>query len=471
MNRQQRRAAAKSQQSRDMDNPALLITRARQAMARENPQEAIAALGKLVELRPTDARGWRALGQAWSKAGDGAASLAAFDKAVALDASNTAAWAELAMAQQMQNQTEKAIGSLRHLIALDPAFPGAVFNLAAALKELGRIDEAIDLMRTAANRDPGDAKAEFNLGLLQLTLGHYEEGWDAYEARLNIPGFDVHTAFPQPRWDGGDISGKTLLVHAEQGLGDVIQFARYLPMLKGRANRILFAVPQALTGLFKALPGVDELLTGDGPAPEFDCHCPLLSLPRLFGTRLETIPADGAYLHADEDRLARMAERFAWLNGAFPKIGLVWAGKARPHNQQANRMDGQRSLRLSDFAPLAQASGKYFVSLQEGPAAAQVKAPPAGMTLLDPMPAVQDFADTAAIVAHLDLVISVDTAVAHLAGALGKPVWILSRFDGCWRWLRNREDSPWYPTARLFRQSTPGDWNGVIHRVAGALAC
>lgn len=316
MNRHQRRAAAKSQRLNDEDDPTLLAARARQAISRGNAQEAAAVLRKLVKLQPTDGGNWRALGQASASMGDGSAAVAAFAKAVELDATNTAVWADLASAQQAQGLGEKAMESLRSIIAIDPAFPGALFNLAGTLKEQGRLEEAVDLTRMAVERDPGDAAARFNLSLLLLTLGRYEEGWDAYEARLRIPGFDVHTGFPQPQWDGCDIPGKTLLVHAEQGLGDIIQFARYLPLLKGRAKRVLFAVPHVLTGLFQNLPGVDDLLTADDP-----------------------------------------------------------------------------------------------------------------------------------------------------------PVRILSRFDGCWRWLRNREDSPWYPTARLFRQATPGDWASVISRVAEALTC
>lgn len=365
-----------------------------------------------------------------------------------------------------RNDPQAAIAPLRSLVAIAPAFPGAVLALATALKEVGELDEAVALMEGEA---PRDIRAQFNLGLIKLALGQFEEGWEHYEARLKIPGFDVHTGFPQPFWDGGDLSGMTLLVHAEQGLGDVIQFARYLPLLKGRAKRVLFAVPASLRTLFKDLAGVDELLTGEGAPPHFDCHCPLLSLPRLFRTRLDSIPADLPYLRADGTRVSDMGRRFPWLKEPGPKVGLVWAGRARPNNPDAMRMDGRRSLRLADLASLAKCPSVRLVSLQEGPAALQAQSPPDGMVLLDPMPQVGDFADTAAIIAHLDLVVSVDTAVAHLAGALGKPVWILSRFDACWRWLKDRDDSPWYPDARLFRQTRPGEWPPTIRRLSGEM--
>jgi hypothetical protein len=435
MNRQQRRAAAKAVPQGDDGIAIRLQSQAQSALAQGNHREAAQALKRWVKLRPGDGRAWRLLGQALVEIG----------------------------------QTSDSLGAFRQALALDDDDGEARNSLAGALKELGLCEESLAMMRQAVTRNPKDDRAMFNLSLLLLTLGQYEEGWDAYEARLRIPGLDIHTGFPQPQWDGGDIADKCLLVHAEQGLGDVIQFARYLPMLTGLAKRVLFAVPANLTTLFQGLPGVDALLTGEGPAPLFDCHCPLLSLPRLLKTRPETIPAVVPYLKADEQRLHLMAERFPTLLESVPKIGLVWAGEARFNNRLAHRMDRQRSLRLADFAALAKVAEVTFVSLQKGAAAAQIKTAPAGLRLLDPMPSVSDFADTAAVIAHLDLVITVDTAVAHLAGALGKPVWILSRYDGCWRWFKDRDDSPWYPTARLFRQSAPGDWSGVMKRLADAL--
>ncbi|MDR3515032.1 MAG: glycosyltransferase family 9 protein [Azospirillaceae bacterium] len=211
-------------------------------------------------------------------------------------------------------------------------------------------------------------------------------------------------------------------------------------------------------------------MTGAEPPPRFDVHCPLLSLPRALRTTVESIPATVPYLKAEPRRVAQMAERFPVLAGPEIKVGLVWAGQSRHHDRAADQMDAQRSMRLSDFAPLKGRGTIRFVSLQKGEAARQVKSASRDLPLLDPMRHIEAFVDTAAVIAHLDLVISVDTAVAHLAGALGKPVWILSRFDGCWRWLRDRDDTPWYPTARLFRQTRPGDWSDVMARVATALA-
>ena len=261
--------------------------------------------------------------------------------------------------------------------------------------------------------------------------------------------------------------GRTVLLTHEEGFGDTLQFVRYAPLLAARGARVLLAVPRPLARLLAPLAPV---VPADGPLPEHDFHCPFFSLPRAFGTTPETIPAVTSYLAADPTLAAAWAARLPPRDGARGlRVGLVWAGQARPWLAGFATLDRRRSASLADFAPLAGLAGVTFVSLQAGPPAAEAARPPPEMTLFDPMAEVADFADTAAIVAGLDLVISVDTAVVHLAGALGKPVFLLDRYDNCWRWLSGRDDSPWYPRLRIFRQERPGDWTGPMRRVAAGL--
>ena len=258
---------------------------------------------------------------------------------------------------------------------------------------------------------------------------------------------------------------RTLLLHAEQGLGDTLQFCRYVPLIAAGAKTVL-EVQAPLVRLLSRLPGVASIVAQGACLPPFDAHCPLLSLPGALGTTLDTIPAATAYLAADPALAAEWSERLAGLAGL--RVGIVWAGSARDDPELA-AVDARRSISLEALAPLAGAPGVSFISLQKGEPAAQASRPPLGMALADFTADLDDFEDTAALVANLDLVISVDTAVVHLAGALGKPVWLLNRFDTCWRWLLNRDDSPWYPTLRQFRQSSPGDWTSVIAAVRKAL--
>ena len=272
-----------------------------------------------------------------------------------------------------------------------------------------------------------------------------------------------------PDWEGEPLAGRSILVFSEQGFGDGLQFVRYVPQLAAMAGRVTLLTERPLEPLFAAsLPGAQVAVRlPEGAA--FDCKVAMMCLPRLFGTTLASVPADAPYLAVDADAAARWATRLAALPPGL-RVGLVWAGASRRHNPGASAIDARRSVSLAQFAPLAAASGAQFVSLQVGEPSAEAAEPPPGMVLTDWTDELRDFADTAALIAGLDLVITVDTAVAHLAGALGKPVWILSRYDGCWRWLKDREDSPWYPTARLFHQDSPGDWDNVIGRVAVALA-
>jgi hypothetical protein len=269
--------------------------------------------------------------------------------------------------------------------------------------------------------------------------------------------------FAQPRWRGEELAGKKILIHTEQGLGDAIQFVRYAPLIAQRGGRVIYECQFEVQRLLRQCPGVEQVVVAGQPLPAFDVQCPLLSLPEVFGTTERNIPADSPYVFADAAVAARWQQKLAGA-GTGRKVGLVWgSGRIFPHYYL-------KSMKLAELEPLSRVGGVQFVSLQKGPPAGEASGAPAGMRLLDWTNQLSDFADTSALVAGLDLVLSVDTAVAHLAGAMGKPVWTLIPFDPDWRWGLGRQDSPWYPTMRLFRQERAGDWAGVVGKVAESLA-
>ena len=346
-------------------------------------------------------------------------------------------------------------------VALDrnPIWPAALNNLGTLLLDLGRADEAIASFRTAVSQKPDYPEAHTNLGISLLLAGQFDEGWREYEWRWKQKHKARHLrGFSQPLWDGEDIGDRVLLLHAEQGLGDTLQFCRFVPAIAA-GRRVVIEVQRPLVPLLAGLPGFEGIVAHGDPLPPFDLHCPLLSLPRVLGTTLETIPREASYLRADPQRAAAWRQRVGLLDGL--RVGLVWAGN------QTMSGDRRRSIPLERFSELADLPGVSFVSLQKGPAASQ--SPPPGLSLHDWTEDLSDFGETAALIEALDLVISVDTVVVHLAGALGRPVWLLNRFDRCWRWLLNRDDSPWYPTLRQFRQIQPGDWCSVLEEVRAEL--
>ncbi|HTR15991.1 MAG TPA: tetratricopeptide repeat protein [Acetobacteraceae bacterium] len=362
---------------------------------------------------------------------------------------------------------EEAQAHFRRGTELDPRHGPSWANLAITLKVSGRIDEALDCFRRAVEARPEDLRVRINYALALLQAGRMAQGWKEYEWRFRQPG---RTPLPAARLlptlsTRGDLSGRIVLVEHEEGFGDTLQFLRYLPLLQQRGARVLAWVPQELARLVGRMPGVG-VVTGNA-LPPYDYHCPFISLPRAFGTTVETIPGETPYLSADPAEAAIWARR---LPPGRLRVGLAWAGQSRPWIPHFVTLDQRRSTSLAALAPLAAVEGAVFVSLQKGEPAAQAKAPPPGMALHDPMDEARDFATTAAIIANLDVVVSVDTSVVHLAGALGKPVFLLDRVEHCWRWLHQREDSPWYPGLRIFRQERIGDWEPVVRRVAAALA-
>jgi hypothetical protein len=336
------------------------------------------------------------------------------------------------------------------------------------LAGLQRHAEALENYDRVIALRPDDAEAYWNRSHCLLALGQFDAGWRLFEWRKRLGQSSGHRAFPQPVWLGQDgLAGKTLFIHWEQGFGDTLQFCRYAALATARGARVVVSVQDPLRRVIASLGPAVEVIGGCASPREFDWHCPMMSLPLAFGTTLETIPWVTPYLAADTAAVAAWRGRLAGLCGL--RVGVCWAGNSRPDQPAARAIDRRRSIGLARLAPLAEVAGVQLVSLQKGDAAGEVAGAQAGLVLHDWTDALQDFADTAALIEALDLVITVDTAVAHLAGALGKRVWVLNRFDACWRWLLGRDDSPWYPTARLFRQPAPGDWDSVVGAVAAAL--
>jgi tetratricopeptide (TPR) repeat protein/glycosyltransferase involved in cell wall biosynthesis len=379
------------------------------------------------------------------------------------------AYNNLATVLQEQGNLEEALEYYHKALELLPDFVEAINNLGRTFLEKGAVEDAIACYRRAISLNPNHASAHLNLSLALLLVGDLENGLAEYEWRWHIkefktghsclltaPGNTLSAREYRPLWDGSNLQGRTVLLHAEQGLGDSLQFIRYVAIVKNQGGRVIVDCYPQLRRLFAMLDGIDLLIVRGEPLPEFDVQVPMLSLPYVLGTRLETIPATAAYLSGPADA------EFGLLPDRNLKVGIVWAGNPK------HRKNTQRSCGLSQFLPLLDVSGVTFYSLQK-------ELPEADRALLNQTPIVDlsphfgDLADTAAAIAKLDLVITVDTAVAHLAGALGKPVWILLAFSPDWRWLLEREDSPWYPSARLFRQHQRGDWDGVFDRVAEAL--
>lgn len=361
------------------------------------------------------------------------------------------------------DRIEAARPHLATALQLQPDYVEARYNMGNLLRNEGKFEEAVAQYRQALKLKPDYAGAHWNLSLVLLLTGHFAEGWQEHEWRWEAEvGKPWKRNFPQPLWDGADISGRTILLHAEQGFGDALQFVRYVPLVAKRGARVVLECQPELKALFKSVKGVKVLVAKGEPLPAFDVHAPLLSLPGIFGTTLETVPAPVSYLAANPKLAAAWRARMDGGRDTF-KVGLAWAGNPVQGNNR------NRSASLSLFAPLGKVEGVTFYSLQKGEAAQQTLTPPKGMAVIDLTAELKDFADTAALISNLDLVVTVDTAVAHLAGAMGKPGWTLLTFSPDWRWLLERGDCPWYPTMRLFRQERPGDWPGVVARAAEAL--
>jgi len=386
--------------------------------------------------------------------------LASYDAALRLRPDYPDALSNRAVTLQALDRIDEALASCDHALTLAPDSIAALTNRASVLQELRRFDEALSTYDRAVTIAPDHAEAQINRALLLLLAGDLENGWPAYEWRRKLPSW-VERGFTRGEWGGEDIAGRRLLLHAEQGFGDTIQFARYAALAVGRGMEVALEVQPALAPLFGGQLGLQVIAAGRDPLPPFDRHCPLLSLPRLFATTLATIPSGTPYIVAPADRIAAWAPR---LPGDGLRVGLAWSG--HPDNVR----DHERSILFARLAPLVSIPGARFVSLQKDIRASDADDFRRCGNIIDLGGDLRDFADTAAIIAQLDLVITVDTAVAHLAGAMGKPVWVLLPRVPDFRWLLDRATSPWYPSARLFRKGQADTWDDVVAEVAKELA-
>ncbi len=359
---------------------------------------------------------------------------------------------------------EEGLECLRKAEALLPQDLATMLGLGNVLRGLGRVKESRSYMERACSLDPNSAEAHFNLGVVMLLEGNYLEGFREYEHRWGIWQFRRQKALPQPVWDGAELEGRRILVHSEQGAGDTIQFVRYAEFVKARGGRVVLLAPAPLSRLLSWLAGC-EIAPPDSPLPPFDVQCPLLSLPRLAATDQHSIPPPARF--AVPYQLDHKWRKIVGEKGPGEKretrAGIVWAGSASHFN------DRNRSFTCGLFEPLLEVPHVHWFSLQVGPAAAQLAETGLGSKVRDLAPELTDYAETAAAISQLDLVITADTSVAHLAGSIGIPVWMLIPFAPDWRWLLERNDSPWYPSMRLFRQQVAGDWESVMHAVAVAL--
>jgi len=340
--------------------------------------------------------------------------------------------------------------------------PPVYNNLGAIYRQLGQNKQAIQLFKKALTLDPQFDLARFNLAMMQLLTGNFTDGWAGYETRWKARNLIQPTRYAQRGiWEGEEVAGKRFLIDSEQGFGDSIQFARFIPVISARGAKTILITHPELRRLLKTVPCLDEILSQPQELPQFDLQCPMMSLPYRLGTTVETIPLSIPYVFPDAELVERWKSRIP--RDERKKVGLCWWGNPTHSDDQ------RRSFSLEALAPLGAVADTWFCSLQKGPAARQAATPPAGMQIADWTSELNDFADTAALLANLDLVIACDTAVAHLAGAMGKPIWLMLPHVADWRWMVDRDDSPWYPSMRIFRQESAGDWAGLGEQVAGQL--
>jgi tetratricopeptide (TPR) repeat protein len=420
-------------------------------------EEAVAQLRKLIQFKPQDVRALNNLGLALTRLRRFDEAVTVLDRAVALDPDLAEAINNRGNVLRRIDRMEEAMADFDRAIALKPDYAHAYANRAACLDDLARPEEALANYNTALALKPDYGDAHWNLAINRLRVGDFKTGWAEAEWRLRAPSLRVHRRhWNRPLWLGSEpIAGKTLLLFNDEGLGDAIQFCRYIPHLAERGAKVVLEIDGPLKELLSSVAGLTQCVAKGGALPDHDFHCPLMSLPLAFGTTIDTIPSTVPYISAD--RHTKRWETFLGSTGR-PPIGIVWSGSPTHAN------DRNRSIPLKAMTSLLDV-GAQFVSLQKNLRENDLATLRERSDILDAAPEIESFADTAALIQHLDLVISVDTSVAHLAGALGLPVWVLLPYVADYRWLIDRDDSPWYPTARLFRQTANRDYADVLDRV------
>ncbi|MBZ0107197.1 MAG: tetratricopeptide repeat protein [Candidatus Scalindua rubra] len=426
-------------------------------------EESIICHKRAIELNPDCAETHNNLGTALMAQRKLDSAITSYKKALLLNPKYAEAHNNLGTALMAQSKFDAAIISHKKAIELKPDYAEAYNNLGTVLKGTGRPEEAIAHYRQAIELKTDYAQAHLNLAFALLLTENFKKGFQEYEWRLRLKRCIPETD-RRPVWDGSYLNGKSILVYTEQGIGDSIQFVRYLPMVKEQGGYVIVECQQSLCRLLKNFVGIDEIMekTSHGKSPmQFDVQVPLLSLPGIFDTTVDSIPRNLSYIKPDPVLVSQWRAKFD--NDNNLKVGIVWAGNPKHID------DRNRSCSLNDFAHLTSIRGLTFYSLQKGLASAEANKHTMVIKIVNPDNELNDFADTAAAIENLDLVIAVDTAVAHLAGAIGKPVWTLLPFVPDWRWMLERSDSPWYPGMRLFRQTQLNDWAGVFNQVKEAL--
>ncbi len=436
-------------------------------------EAAVASYDRAIALKPHSAEVHYNRGIALQALKQHEAAIASYERAVALKPDFAEAHTNRGNALHELRQHAAAVACYDRAIALKPDFAEVHYNRGIALEALRQLDAAVDSYDRAISIKPSYADAYWNKSLALLLRGDFKNGWKLHEWRWGTDSLKMSMrGFAQPLWLGEEaIAGKTILLHAEQGMGDAIQFCRYARLVTDLGARVILEAPVPLLSLFTTLDGVSQLVAHGSALPPFDRHCPLMSLPLALKTEVSSIPAPIAYLRPDPAKRGRWQQKLGEKNKL--RVGLAWSGGFRRFRPELWDLNERRNINLAKLAPLRNERIDYY-SLQKGlPAESDLARMKElawnGPEIIDYTSELHDFSETAALIDNLDLVISVDTSIAHLAGALGKPVWILNRFDTCWRWLLDRDDSPWYPTARLYRQERAGDWDGVVERITADL--
>ncbi|QZZ18835.1 tetratricopeptide repeat protein [Leptothermofonsia sichuanensis E412] len=428
-------------------------------LGKQRIEEAIATYSQIVTFEPNNLKAYDGLGAILQDQNKLEEALSYYQQALSVQPDEPRALNNIGAILQRQGKSNVAITYHQRALAVKPDYVEAHISLGTALQDQGRFQEAADCFERALKLDPNFPNAHYNRGLLLLTQGDYGQGFAEYEWRFQTGEFPP-CPFKQPVWDGADLKGRTLLLHAEQGLGDTIQFIRYAAIAAQRGGRVVLTCHKPLMRLLSSIAGIDQMVPLGYPLPEFHTYAPLLSLPHILGTTLDTVPAQVPYLHPPRESTVRLNTP----PGAQLKVGIVWSGGNLYKRNQV------RSCPLTYFQPLLEIPNIAYYSLQKGiPQMDLLELGWQESHIQDLSQQLTDMAETAAAIAQLDLVITVDTSVAHLAGALGKPVWTLLSYIPDWRWMLHRPDTPWYPTMRLFRQTQPGDWQGVIEQVVQEL--
>ncbi len=426
-----------------------------------NITESLASYERVLRLDPNHVAALNNLGVALQSVGMPDESAASLRIAIRNKPDYAEAHSNLGNALKDQGDLEGAVACYRRAIEIDPNYFDAYNNLGNGLRAQGQLAESVRCYEKALELKPGNPQMHLNRALAWLQMGDFERGWPEYEWRLKCNEYAIRAVPPQPRWDGGPLEGRTILLYADHGLGDTLQFIRYAPLVRERGGRVIVQCQQSIAGLVASCAGIDQVVVEGSPLPEFAVYAPLMSLPMIFGTTLSSVPAGAAYLTADAELISRWRARLGQ-PGAF-KIGVAWQGNPR------HRRDRERSFRLSKLETVAKIPGVELFSLQGIFGLEQLSEVEDRFVIDNLGERLADFREIAAVMQSLDLVIVPDTALAHLAGAVGVPVWVALAFAPDWRWLDERTDSPWYPSMRLFRQKRWGDWDEVFERMAKEL--